>query len=95
MAIWNSPAFGLIGIGFFMATSIVGLTLLGRWIDGSRDSEPLWTLVFLVLGLTVGFYGAFTQLREVLRHAQRQNRRERGPTKPADRQAPRDGKGRR
>jgi hypothetical protein len=73
--IWNSPAFGLIGIGFYLAISIVGLTMLGRWLDGRFGTEPVLTLVFLALGLVVGFYGAYTQLRDVLRLiAERQRR---------------------
>ena len=32
-AIWSSPAFGLIGIGFYLATSIVGLTIIGNVLD--------------------------------------------------------------
>lgn len=66
LLIWNSPAFGLAGIGSYLATSIVGLTLLGRWLDGRFDSAPVLTLVFLVLGLLLGFYGAYRQLQEML-----------------------------
>ena len=62
---WNSPAFGLLGIGSYLATSIVGLTLLGVWLDGRFDTRPGLTLVFLVLGLVLGFYGAYQQLREL------------------------------
>jgi F0F1-type ATP synthase assembly protein I len=65
-AIWNSPAFGLLGIGSFLATSIVGLTLLGVFLDARLDTKPVLTLVFLALGLGVGFYGAYRQLHDVL-----------------------------
>lgn len=67
MGLWNSPAIGLIGIGTYLATSIVGLTLVGHWLDGRFGTEPVLTLVFLVLGLVVGFYGAYQQLRDVIR----------------------------
>lgn len=63
---WDSPAFGLLGIGFYLATSIVGLTWFGHWLDGRFDTEPLLTLVFLAIGLAAGFYGAYLQLQEVL-----------------------------
>jgi F0F1-type ATP synthase assembly protein I len=63
---WNSPAFGLVGIGTYLATSIVGLTLVGVWLDGHFDTRPVLTLVFLVLGLLAGFYGAYQQLRELI-----------------------------
>ena len=62
---WNSPAFGLLGIGSYLATSIVGLTLVGVWLDRQFDTRPVLTLVFLVLGLALGFYGAYRQLREL------------------------------
>lgn len=71
---WNSPALQLTGIGFFLATTIVGMTLIGRWLDGRFETEPVLTLVFLALGLLTGFYGAFTQLREVLQAIERQRR---------------------
>ena len=66
MAVWRSPAVGLIGIGFYLATSIVGLTVIGNLLDRRFDTEPALTLVFLVLGLLVGFLGAYRQLRAVL-----------------------------
>ncbi|HJM89288.1 MAG TPA: AtpZ/AtpI family protein [Dehalococcoidia bacterium] len=67
---WNSPAFGLLGIGTFLATSIVGLTVVGNLLDKRFDTEPVLTLVFLVLGLATGFYGAFVQLRDFIRATQ-------------------------
>ena len=63
---WDSPALGLVGIGTYLATSIVGLTLIGVWLDGHFGTRPVLTLVFLVLGLAAGFYGAYQQLREVM-----------------------------
>lgn len=67
LAIWNSPAFGLLGIGMFLATSIVGMTVVGHLLDGRFDTDPVLTLVFLVLGLLTGFYGAYVQLRDFMR----------------------------
>lgn len=63
---WESPAFSLLGIGSYLATSIVGLTLLGVWLDGRFETKPVLTLVFLCLGLAAGFYGAYRQLREFM-----------------------------
>ena len=73
MGVLNSPAIGFVSIGSYLATSIVGLTLVGRWLDGRFDTEPVLTLAFLVLGLVVGFYGAYTQLRRVLREQARRS----------------------
>ena len=69
MAVWRSPAVGLIGIGFYLATSIAGLTVVGNLLDRRFGSEPALTLAFLVLGLLVGFTGAWRQLQRVLHHA--------------------------
>ena len=76
---WNSPAFGLVGIGFYLATSIVGLALVGRLLDGHFETRPVLTLVFLALGLCVGFVGAYRQLMDVVarssaHHARRAKR---------------------
>ena len=73
--IWNSPAFGLIGIGFTLATSIAGLTFVGHWLDGRFGTGPVLTLVFLVLGLLVGFVGAYRQLQDVMERAGRRQGR--------------------
>ena len=72
MAVWRSPAVGLIGIGFYLATSIVGLTFIGNLLDRRFETDPVLTLVFLVLGLVVGFIGAYRQLSWVLRQADEQ-----------------------
>ncbi len=72
---WNSPAFGLIGIGFFLATSIVGMTIIGNLLDRRFGTDPALTLVFLVLGLMAGFLGAYRQLRMVLDRIAREQER--------------------
>ncbi len=69
MAVWKSPAFGLLGIGFYLATSIVVMAVIGNALDRRFDSEPVLTLIFLVLGLLLGFYGAYVRLREVMRRS--------------------------
>ena len=63
---WNSPAFGVVGIGFYLATSIVGLTVVGSLLDGHFGTKPVLTLVLLALGLLVGFVGAYRQLMDVV-----------------------------
>jgi F0F1-type ATP synthase assembly protein I len=73
--IWNSPAFGLVGIGSYLAFCIVGFTWFGNWLDDKFDSAPTLTLVFLVLGLVVGFLGAYRQLRNVLALIEARRRR--------------------
>jgi len=56
-------ALGLVGVGFFVAGSILLGVFAGRWLDGKLNSEPLWTIVGLVLGIGVAFYGVYAMLR--------------------------------
>lgn len=72
---WNSPAFGLIGIGFSLAFWIVGGAWLGQWLDGRYGTEPVWTLVLLTLGLAIGLYDAFRRLMLVVKKSGRKARR--------------------
>lgn len=62
----NSPAFNLLGMGFSLAFWIVASALLGQWLDGRFDTRPVLTLVFLVLGLALGFYDAYRRLRALV-----------------------------
>lgn len=43
------------------------MTVVGHLLDGRFDTDPVLTLVFLVLGLLTGFYGAYVQLRDFMR----------------------------
>ena len=64
--VWSSPALGLVGIGSYLAVSIAGMAIVGNLLDRRFDTDPLLTLVFLVLGLLVGLLGAYRQLRRLL-----------------------------
>ena len=66
---WKSPAFALVGIGTSLALWIVLPTLFGNWLDARTDTDPLFTLAFLVLGLMVGFFDAYRRLRDVIRES--------------------------
>jgi F0F1-type ATP synthase assembly protein I len=59
---WAGPAAYLLGIGWFFATAIVAGVLLGRWVDSATGLEPTFTLVGIVLGLVVAFFGGFRML---------------------------------
>lgn len=64
---WNNPGFALVGIGSYLAVSIVLPTLLGRFLDERWGTDPALTLLGLLLGLVIGMFGAYTQLRDFLR----------------------------
>jgi F0F1-type ATP synthase assembly protein I len=64
------PAARLIGIGWYFVVCIVGGLVGGVLLDRLVDSRPFLTLLGLMLGLLVAFYGAYHMLIEVLRSNQ-------------------------
>lgn len=60
------PAFQLVGIGWYFATCIVLGTLGGLWLDGQVDTKPLFTLLGILLGMTVAGWGAYRMLKNVM-----------------------------
>jgi F0F1-type ATP synthase assembly protein I len=56
----------LLGIGWYFAISIVGGIVGGLLLDGWLDTKPLFTLLGLVLGLVVAFYGGFRAIMLVM-----------------------------
>ena len=70
----NSPAFGLLGVGFSLAIWIVAGTLFGRWLDTRFDTRPVFTLILLGAGLAIGLADAFRRLRAVTTRIERKRR---------------------
>jgi len=68
----KSPVLNLVGIGSYLASAIVVPTVIGHYLDGRFGTEPVLTLVLLVAGLMAGFLGAYRQLQDVLREANRE-----------------------
>ena len=72
----SSPVFRLIGIGWVFVLFIVGGLLAGIWLDGQFDTDPIFTLVGLFLGLTFALVGGYQMLMEtVLGRSARKNRK--------------------
>ena len=63
-----SPAFRLVGIGFYFVVSILVPLSLGIWIDRKLNSEPFFTILMLIFGLIFGFIGVYRQLKEVTKN---------------------------
>ena len=59
-------ALGMLGVGFFVAASIILGVVGGNWLDGKLDSAPLFLIIGLVLGIVVAFYGVYAMLRPFL-----------------------------
>ena len=60
------PALNLLGLGWYVAISIIGGIGGGLLLDRWLDTEPLFTLLGLALGLIVAFYGGYKMLKQVL-----------------------------
>jgi F0F1-type ATP synthase assembly protein I len=56
-------ALGVLGVGFFVAGSIILGVVGGHWLDGKLNSAPLFLIIGLLLGIVVAFYGVYTMLR--------------------------------
>jgi len=57
------PAIRVTGIGFYIATCIAGGTLAGWWLG---DKRPLYTIIGLLAGLVLAFYGAYRMIKPLL-----------------------------
>ena len=60
-------AFQLLGIGWFIALSIVGGFLIGIWLDGLAGTRPFLALLGGSLGLTVAIVGIYKILLPLLK----------------------------
>jgi F0F1-type ATP synthase assembly protein I len=56
----------LLGIGWYFAISIVGGIVGGWLLDGWLETEPIFTIIGLFLGLGIAFYGGFKALMRVM-----------------------------
>ena len=63
---WSSPAFRVLGIGWYFVVCIVGGLLAGLFLDGLADTRPLFTLIGLLLGLAFALIGGYRMLMETL-----------------------------
>ena len=52
-------ALRLAGIGFFISISIILGVFAGRWLDSKFNSEPVFLITGLILGIVIAFYGVY------------------------------------
>ena len=57
------PALKVTGIGFYIATCIVGGTFAGWWL-GSK--KPLFMIIGLLAGLVIAVYGTYRMIRPLM-----------------------------
>lgn len=60
------PSARLVGIGFYIGLCIVAGTIGGRELDKALDTDKLFTLAGLLLGLVIALWGGIRQLMDVL-----------------------------
>ena len=60
------PVARLMGIGWYFAVSIVAGVLGGFYLDKLAGTTPWLTLLGMLLGFGVAFYGAYRMLIDVL-----------------------------
>ncbi|MBN1190737.1 MAG: AtpZ/AtpI family protein [Dehalococcoidales bacterium] len=56
------PVVRLTGVGFYIGFCIVGGVFGGLWLDGKFDTQPVFTLTGLFLGLILTFWGVYQML---------------------------------
>jgi ATP synthase protein I len=69
------PAMRLIGVGFYIGICIVGGVFLGLWIDRRFNTQPIFLLVCLILGLIAAFWGVYQMLLPLLNRDSKRGRR--------------------
>ena len=52
----------MLGVGFYIVACILGGILGGLWLDKKFNTEPIFLLVGLVLGLVVAFWGVYQMI---------------------------------
>jgi ATP synthase protein I len=66
------PVIRLVGVGFYIGFCIVGGVLGGLWLDGKFQTQPIFLLTGLILGLILAFWGVYQMLLPLIN-----NKRER------------------
>ena len=58
---WQA-ALRLIGVGWYVAGSILLGVIAGLWLDNKFDTKPLFVVAGLILGIIVAGYGVYQML---------------------------------
>ena len=59
-------ALRVIGIGWYMALSILAGVLGGLWLDGRLGTKPAFLVVGILLGLVVAGYGTYQTFKPLM-----------------------------
>ncbi len=58
---WEA-AFRLVGLGWYVGICIYLGVIGGLWLDKKLDSNPVFVIVGLLLGIIVAFYGVYKMI---------------------------------
>lgn len=58
--------FQVVGVGWYVALSLLGGILGGHWLDNHFSTLPVFTLIGLVGGSVLAFYGAYHMVRPLV-----------------------------
>lgn len=58
----------LLGIGWYIVLSLVGGVALGVWVDSVANTNVLFTLIGLFLGLIAATFGAYRMVAPIVRN---------------------------
>jgi len=61
-------ALRLVGVGFYIAGSILLGVVGGLWLDSKFNTTPILVIVGLLVGLAVAFWGVYQMLLPFLRN---------------------------
>ena len=50
-------------LAFIMLIPILGLSFLGKFVDNKLNTEPIFFLIFLLLGIGGGFMGVYSTVK--------------------------------
>jgi F0F1-type ATP synthase assembly protein I len=59
----------LLGMGFYIAIAIVLGIWGGHWLDEKFNTNPLWLIIGLILGITVAVLGTYNMMKPFIKNA--------------------------
>jgi F0F1-type ATP synthase assembly protein I len=64
-----------ISASYQLSGSVLGLSLLGWWIDSTYATSPTWLMTLSITGIIVGFYSFFKTIIDEDKRKQREKDR--------------------
>ena len=60
------PALTLTGVGFFIAACVIGGLLGGQWLDQKLNTEPVFLITGIILGIALAFFGVYDMIKSLV-----------------------------